>query len=405
MKPAVNISQRFVKSLKPPVSGYEIFCDKQIRGFGVRITAAGAISFVLAYTTIHGRERRYTIYSWPEFTADAAREEALNLRQRIQKGIDPIEEKEAKRTEPLLSDLADDYMSKYAETKKRPSSLRNDRQMLDKIIRPALGKLRLRAVTRRDIELLHGSLKSTPYRANRVLALLSSMFNFAIEWEWTESNPVEGVKRYEEPQRATWLSLEQLQSLETALREYPDQVAAAAIRLLIVTGSRENEVLSANWSQFDLKRGVWTKPSHHTKTKKTEHVPLNQAAMRILFELHKNSSSGFLFPGADSNRKTHRVTIRKPWMQILRGSGLAVGEQVPSKRKGMMKTIWKPLVRVHDLRHSFASHLVSSGASLYLVGKLLGHTQASTTQRYAHCSDEALRGVTNSFPMLSAKVN
>jgi integrase len=86
--------------------------------------------------------------------------------------------------------------------------------------------------------------------------------------------------------------------------------------------------------------------------------------MRILFELHKNSSSGFLFPGADSNRKTHRVTIRKPWMQILRGSGLAVGEQVPSKRKGMMKTIWKPLVRVHDLRHSFASHLVSSGASL-----------------------------------------
>jgi integrase len=231
------------------------------------------------------------------------------------------------------------------------------------------------------------------------------MFNLGIEWGKAESNPVEGVERYDEPRRENWLSLEQLESLETALCEYPDQAAADAIRLLIVTGSRENEVLTAHWSQFNLKRGVWTKPSHHTKQKKDENTPLNRAAMSILSRLHKNSSSGFLFPGADPDRKTHRVTIRKPWMQVLRASGLAVGERVPSKRKGMMKTIWKPLVRVHDLRHSFASHLVSRGASLYLVGKLLGHTQASTTQRYAHCSDEALRSVTNSFPMLSGEVD
>ena len=167
----------------------------------------------------------------------------------------------------------------------------------------------------------------------------------------------------------------------------------------------QREVLSVHWSQFDLKRRNWKKPSHHTKQRKEEDIPLNPYAMSILSRLHKNSSSGFLFPGADQDRKTHRVTIRKPWMQILRASGLAVGEQVPSKRKGMMKTVWKPLVRVHDLRHSFASYLVSEGHSLYLVGKLLGHTQASTTQRYAHCSNEALRGVTNSFPMLSSKVN
>ena len=394
-----SITDRFVKSLKPPESGYKLHGDDVNRGFGVRINANGTRSFYLIYTTVDGRERRFKIGEWPAISADEARNEALTLREQIRKGGDPVSEREAALHGAMISDLASEYM-KVAEKKLRPGTLRNDRGLLKNIIEPKLGKMMVKAATRRDIERLHASLRSTPAHANRVLALLSTMFNHAIDWKLVEVNPVKGVKRYEETKRETWLSLEQLQALESALATYPDQVAADALRLLIVTGSREMEVLSATWDQFDLKRGVWTKPSHHTKQKKTEHVPLNRAAMAILSSLPRTSR--FLFPGAKPNE--HRVVIRKPWTQVLRSAGLATATLVPSKRKGMMKTVWRSSVRVHDLRHSFASHLVSGGASLYLVGKLLGHVRPETTARYAHCNDQSLREVTNQFPMLSAKL-
>jgi integrase len=232
--------------------------------------------------------------------------------------------------------------------------------------------------------------------------LLSSIFTLAIRAKKATDNPARsgkngGIQRYHEDPRETWLSIEQLQALADALDRYPDQVAADAIRLLIVTGARKMEVLSAEWSQFDLSRGVWTKPSHHTKQKRTEYVPLSDAALTILSGM--KPSGRYLFPSADGTR--HRVEIRKPWMQVLRAAGLAQGTVVPSKRKGMTKTVWTSSVRIHDLRHTFASHLVSRGASLQQVGKLLGHTQAATTQRYAHADPKALRTVANSFPVLT----
>jgi integrase len=285
-----------------------------------------------------------------------------------------------------------------AEKKKREGSLRQDRQMIASKIIPSIGTLKVKDVTCLDIERLHGSLKATPVRANRVLSLLSSIFNLAIRSEKAHRNPVKGVQHFHEEPRETWLSLDELNALFSALNRYPDQVAADAIRLLILSGSREMEVLSAEWSQFDLKRGVWTKPSHHTKQKKTEHVPLSNQTLALLSRMDR--SGRYLFPGADG--KGHRVVIRKPWAQVLRMAGLAQATVVPSKRKGMTKTVWSSSVRVHDLRHTFASHLVSRGASLQLVGKLLGHTRAETTARYAHCAPEAVREVANSFPLLTS---
>jgi integrase len=393
--PVIDI--QFLKKLTPPSMGFKIFFDDELRGFAVRITSTGVISYLLNYS-IDGRERRYAFGRYPDdFTPKQARDEARVLQSRIrQQGFDPIASKQATYNEPTISDLARDYLT-VAEKKKRESSLRQDRQMIAKIIEPRLGRLRVRNVSVMDIERLHGSLKSTPVRANRVLALLSSMFMLGMKSKKADSNPVKGVQRYHEEPRQTWLSLEQLQAIMAALALYADQVAANAIRLLIVTGARESEVLSAEWSQFDLRRGVWTKPSHHTKQKRTEHVPLNDAALSILSGMKR--SGRYLFPSADG--KGYRVVIRKPWKQILRAAGLAESVVVPSKRKGMTKTIWKIAVRIHDLRHTFASHLVSRGASLQLVGSLLGHTQAATTHRYAHCAPEALREVANSFPMLT----
>jgi integrase len=389
----MKIRQRFVKTLTIPKEK-TLYWDDEIRGFGISATPGGAISFVLNYR-IAGRERRFVIGRFPEWSADAARQEALDLRHEISKGNDPLAAREAAQDEPTLGDLAKDYIVLHAEKKKRASSLRNDRQMLDNIILPKLKHLRVGAVDRRDIERLHGSLKSTPYRANRVLALLSTMFGLAIAWKLRDDNPAKGIKRYDEPEREKFLPLEQVAALETALRAYPNQEAANAIRLLICTGAREMEVLQAEWSQFDLKRGVWTKPSHHTKQRKTEHVPLNQAAWEILLKMHKQSKGRYLFPGENGGS---RVTIRRPWVQVCKAAGLAEEYREPGRRKILTK--YRPTVRIHDLRHTFASHLVIHGESLHKVGKLLGHTNPSTTQRYAHLSDESLRAATNAVQLL-----
>jgi len=388
----INITDKTVKALRPPKAGNVIHYDREVRGFGVRITANGAVSFILNYS-IGGRERRFTIANYPEKSATWARDEALRLRGKIHDGLDPLEEKQQRYAEPTVADLARDYLERHARPHKRPGSIRND-EMLLRVILPQLGHLRISRVGRRDIEKVHSSMKPTPYHANRALSLLSKMFSLAVEWQWRTDTPTKGIPRFQEDRRENWLSVEQLESLTRALADYSDQTAADALRLLILTGAREGEILAATWDQFDLKRGRWTKPSHHTKQKKIEHVPLSRPALDVLHRLAKVRTGPYLFAGRFQGS---RVTLRRPWIQVLKASGLATAEQYKGKR-GRMLTRYKPTVRIHDLRHTFASHLVSAGQSLHIVGKLLGHTQAATTQRYAHVADEALRQATNQFP-------
>jgi integrase len=215
--------------------------------------------------------------------------------------------------------------------------------------------------------------------------------------EWSiDKNPVDGVRKYHEEKRDRWLSEDELVRLADALDKYPRQCgkgalsakqrewlqtearrAMDAVRLIMVTGCRKGEALTAQWADFDLTRGVWTKPSHRTKEKKTEHVALNAQALALLERMeHKGE---YLFPGRtqDKNLKD----IKSAWAKVCK----------LAKLDG---------IRVHDLRHSFASHLVSSGVSLPVVGKLLGHTQASTTQRYAHLADNPQRDAANLFPAI-----
>jgi integrase len=385
-----RIVEQTIKRMKAPEENSRIEWDAEIPGFGVRITAAGVTSFILDYR-IFGRQRRYTIGRYPEMSSTAARIEAGELRAMIRAGRDPMEERNQLRGEPTLGDLATAYMESEAEGKKRPHTVRDDKRMVEKIIRPKLGSHRLKAIGKRDIEALHGSLKATPYQANRVLAMLSAMFNFAIEAKWRADNPCKGVKKFAEEKRENWLSVEQIQRFREALDKYKDQNAANCLRLLLLTGSRAGEALRAEWSEFDLSRGVWTKPSHHTKQKKTEHVPLSAPAIELLRSIKPRNASGPLFPGKESGA---RVSLKRPWLQACKAAGLAEAYTVEGKRKKML-TRYRPTVRLHDLRHSYASHLVSNGVGLQIVGKLLGHVQASTTMRYAHLQDEALRTATN----------
>jgi integrase len=391
---AQKITQRTIKHLDVPERGNRIVWDSELKGFGLRITSAGAVSFFLNYRA-HGRQRRYKIGRAPEWTAEAARAEAAKLKPRIDsEGYDPLAEKQRARGEPTFRDLATEYQERHYSAGASENSKRNDRQMLDGIILPRLGSLRVRAINARDVEKIHRDLEATPYRANRVLALLSSIFEEAITWKRATENPARGVRRYQEQRRERWLQDDELSRLHVALDKYQDQRAANAIRLITLTGSRKGEVLQAKWDEFDLERGVWTKPSHHTKQKKVEHVPLSGAALELLRGMKPKDATGPLFPGKDGSAA--RVSLRKPWMQVCKAAGLATALIVKGKRRKAV-TKWKPMLRIHDLRHTFASHLVSKGTSLQIVGKLIGHTQMSTTMRYAHLADGALRDATNTF--------
>jgi integrase len=216
-------------------------------------------------------------------------------------------------------------------------------------------------------------------------------------------NPCKGIKRFPEEKHEGWLTGEQLQRLELALDQYPVAGAADALRLLVLTGSREGEVLNATWDQFDLGRGIWTKPSHATKENKTEHVPLSDATLIVLRRMAKQREPAikWLFPGQSG--EDARSTLRNAWRIVCKNAGMATEHRWRGKRGGMLMR-WKPTIRINDLRHSFASHLVQRGASLYQVGKLMGHTQPNTTQRYAHCADAPLRSIANDFAeVLDAK--
>lgn len=404
-----RIVEQTIKRMQAPAVGNWIEWDSEIPGFGLRVTANGVKSFILDYR-IFGRQRRYTIGQYPELTATAARVEAGELRQRILKGHDPMEERNQSRIEPTLGELADEYLGSDSESKKRPTSVRNDKQMIEGNIRPSIGKMRLKAITRRDIERLHTSLKETPYQANRVLQLLSAMFNYAILHKKIVENPAKGIEKFPEEKRECWLTVEQLQRFREALDSYGNEIAknqnaekmneekrsaACALKLLMLTGSREGEVLKAEWEQFDLKRGVWTKPARSTKQKKVEHVPLSRPTIELLESMIPRNATGPLFPG---RKGATRVSLKRPWMQACKAAGMVEERTVQGKRH-LLKT-YVPTLRVHDLRHNYASHLVNSGVSIQTVSKLLGHSQLQTTMRYAHLEDKTLRAGSDVFGVI-----
>jgi integrase len=387
-----HISKKSVKALKPSKTDH-IWYDDEIRGFGVRVTPADVRSFILNYS-ITGRERRFTIARWPEWSADAARTEVIKLRENVSKNHDPLRQKEIARGEPTLAALAKIYIEQHASKKKREKSVYEDQRMLNTIVLPKMGSLRVSAIDSQDVERLHNSLKDTPYQANRVLSLLSKMFNIAVKRKMRSDNPAKGTERFNEDKRGAWFSAEQLRKIVDALEAYPEQDAADALRLLIATGARPGEVIGATWPMFDLERGFWNKPSHHVKEKKTEHTPLNWVALMVLQRMAESKTGIYLFPGREPG--SARTTLRNAWKQVCKAAGFATEYSVIGKR-GKPLPRWKANFRVYDLRHTFASHLVSRNFSLPLVGELLGHTQSSTTHRYAHVADGALRTAANVF--------
>lgn len=379
-----KLTKRFV-DLAMPMEKDIFHWDDDLKGYGLRIKPSGAKSYVVQYR-VGRRSSRMTLGRHGVLTADEARKLAKQTLGSVAHGHDPAREKAEDRRAPTVKELAEDYMERHAIPNKRPSSIRNDRQMIDTHILPKLGSYKAAEISRRDIESILLAMKKTPYKANRLRALLSKMFSLAKHWGWRDSNPVEGIPKYQEEKRERWLRQDELERLGKVLDSHPNQRAANIIRLLILTGARKGEVMSATWGQFDLDRGVWSKPAHTTKQKRTEHTPLSDAATALLKDMLRTAQEDvpYLFAGEVEGQPIQ--DIKKFWSEVSQLANLKD-------------------VRIHDLRHTFASHLVSSGVSLPVVGRLLGHTQPQTTQRYAHLADDPLREAANVFGSISAQRN
>lgn len=370
---AAKLTDAIVKALPAPATGSKITWDETVKGFGCRVTAAGARSFVLNYRTRAGQGRRFTIGSFPDWKTNAARAEAAEWKKRIDRGEDPLAELEAERTAPTVAGMLD----RYAEERLpqlRPSTQRDYQRALGHI-RKALGRVKVADVTFDAMDRLHRAVsKQSTNEANRVAAVASRVFNLAIRWGWRADNPVRGIERNPEVKRERYLSPAELARLTVALTEHRDQQAADIIRLLLLSGARRGEVQAMRWVDLDLDAAVWTKPSAHTKQRKTHRVPLSDAAALLLRDLRRQATLGaeFVFPGRDGG---HRVEIKGNWAAICKAADISGA-------------------RIHDLRHSYASILASAGLSLPVIGSLLGHTQAATTHRYSHLLDDPLRAAT-----------
>jgi integrase len=372
-----RLTDAIVKRLSTPVAGKQITPDSEVPGFGIRVTANDARSYVLRYTTRAGRERTYTIgdaLTWP---CTAARDKAKELRREIEDGGDPLGAIEEERDAPTMVDLADRFRTEHLP-KKRASTRGDYERMLKNHIGPHFGQhTKIADVRFEDVDGLHRKITKTgsTYAANRCIAVLSKMFSLATRWGWRETNPAKGIERNTEYHRRRYLSGEELIRLTKALAKHPDRQAADAIRLLLLTGARRGEVLAMRWDAVE--DGVWSKPPSSTKQKEHHQVPLSAPALQLLADIRKRQrrqgASKFVFPGDGGTG--HRVELKKDWAQLTKAAGI----------DGL---------RVHDLRHSYASQVISGGASLALVGALLGHSNPITTSRYAHLMRDPLKEAT-----------
>lgn len=431
---AEKLGDRLVRALPAPASGSKITYDSEVAGFAVRVTASGAKAFILRYR-FAGRSRLLTIGSFPDWSTTAAREEAAGLKRRIDRGEDPMGERHEERAAPTVGQLIDTFKAEHLP-KRRPATVRDYTSILDKIIRPELGAMKVRDVSNTDVERLHRKVSvRTPFRANRVAAVLSKMMNYAIKRGWRSENPVKGLERNHEDRRERYLSPPELRALAQALREHSDQRTANVVRLLLMTGARRGEVLGATWDMFDLDSGVWVKPSSHTKQKKLHRVPLSVPALGLLRAIRggQDPHERFVFPGDRAG--THLTDIKKGWASLtakatvllwasqpatpagelvarLQASGTAAGQaasgqavarlaaaklpslnacQVAAQAEGWTLPSGLEDVRLHDLRHTAASLMVGAGMTLPVVGAMLGHATPAMTARYSHLADHPLR--------------
>lgn len=393
-----RISKRVVDGLAPHPSGAARVCawDAEIKGFGVKVYPTGRKVYVVKYDR-RGKDQTFTIgeHGSP-WTAEAARTRAREVLNAVAGGGDPSADKQRERTALTIGEMIEKWLEEgpMARPTKREWSWVTDRSRLRRHVAPLLGRMAAYEVTRRDVEKMQARIaagatagdvktgprgraiaKGGPLVASNTVVCLSAMFGWAVEQGLLKANPCLGVKKVKPAKRQRMLSRDEtarlLDTLDemVAVRTLRDS-HAEVLRLLLLTGARKTEILGLMWREVDLERRCILLPEARSKTGARDPIRLAVPAIEIL--QRQNRGSDYVFPRADG--MGYVVGLQKVWERVRKHAGLED-------------------VRIHDLRHNAASIAVNQGASLYLTGKMLGHRNAMTTQRYAHVADDPVQQV------------
>jgi integrase len=372
-----KITKRTVDQLSPASRDVMIW-DREVKGFGFRCRPSGAKHYVLKLR-VGGRQRWLTIgrHGSP-WTPDTARREALRLLGLKSSGQDPASERDRQKGAITVAELGARFLSEHVSWHCKPKTAEDYQRAVERHINPVLGRQRIAELTRADVAQLHHQLRDRPYQANRCLAVLSKMLNLAEAWglRLDRSNPTRHVKKYREDKRERFLTGEELRRLGKVLSDAQasqteSPFTLAAIGLLILTGARLSEILTLKWAHVDLANGVLRLPDSKTGAKL---IYLNDPAARLLSTMPRMQNNPYVIPGKNAGARL--INLQKPWRRIRGRANLAD-------------------VRIHDLRHSFASVAAGTGMSLPMIGKLLGHSQPVTTARYAHLAVDPIRAASN----------
>lgn len=345
--------------------------DTKTKGLVLEVRPTGGKTFYLRYLDTRGRSRQVKLADAKDVSLSQARQLADTTRNKIAMGEDPLEQKAVKKAVLTVEDFFYNRYLVFAKGYKRSWDI--DESVFRNHIKPKIGKKHLDEVTKDDIaRLLHErkAQGAAAGSANRIVILCRYMFNMALKWEipGVIKNPASGVQMFDDPPtKERYLSVEEAQFLYESVCQSDNEMLRYIVPMLILTGARRREVLDAKWEDFDFKRLSWRIP--FTKTGRPRHIPMSDGVISLLNSIPRLDRCPYVFP----NPKT-----RKPFVSVFNSWNTA------RAKAGL------PDVRMHDLRHSFASFLVNNGRSLYEVQKLLGHTQIKTTQRYAHLSHDTL---------------
>lgn len=376
-----KITKRTVDALASDGESPAYLWDEALTGFGVKALPSGTKKYIVKYRANGGGraapQRWLTLGSHGHLTPEQARGMAQQALAAVARGDDPQSDKFQRRTAPTIDDLWKRFEEEHLAAKKPQTRVEYVSQWRD-LIKPKFGRTQVQALTRGEVDKFHKAMRHAPYRANRTLALFSRLMSLGETWGWRPqgTNPCKYVERFAEKARTRFLNVEELARIGAAMRALQDEgeitrTAAHAVELLLLTGARLNEVLTAEWKWVDWNAKLLRLPDSKTGSKS---LYLSEAAINLLRSQEQwSGESALIFPPRTSKGRV--INLRKSWVQICERAELEE-------------------VRLHDLRHTAASIAVGRGASLPVIGRVLGHSQAQTTLRYAHVdTDPALLAV------------